>query len=53
MVTSEEIHYNPSKKMTELYENNIKKPKYFLVTIVAFALNTVHLTLKNIDLNHL
>lgn len=32
--------------MTELYENDIKKLKYFLVTFVAFALNTDHLTLK-------
>lgn len=32
--------------MTELYENDMKKLKYFLVTFVAFALNTDHLTKK-------
>lgn len=51
MVTSEEIYIAALlKKMTELYENDIKKLKYFLVTFVAFALNTDHLTLKKISI---
>lgn len=44
------IHCRPSLKMTELYENDMKKLKYFLVTCVAFALNTDHLTLKKISI---
>lgn len=32
--------------MTELFEYDIKKNQNFLVTFVAFALNTDHLTLK-------
>lgn len=51
MVTSEEIYIAALlKKMTELYENDIKKLKYFLVTFVAFALNTGHLTFKKISI---
>lgn len=36
--------------MTEHFEYDIKKNQNFLVTFVAFALNTDHLTLKKISI---